>query len=133
MPKLRGTGMKKALVLLGLFYSPDVAAQGYFVPAEPYAYYSASVPHYPASRQFRPNPYAGGMGMSAYAGNAFMSASRPVPPSVLPRVSPVPLRSGPSAADQGTAVGEDTAFFKQYIKDHPEVMPDIKLKGSYEW
>lgn len=30
-------------------------------------------------------------------------------------------------------ITEDTVFFKKYIAEHPEVLPDIKLKGEVEW
>lgn len=45
----------------------------------------------------------------------------------------VPARAAAQAEAQQPVQGEDTAFFKQYIKDHPEVMPDVKLKGNYKW
>ena len=124
--------MKKALFLLGFFCSFDAVAQGYYVPAAhfPSFYQAPAFPYYPVPYPSRPNPYTGGIGMNSYAGNRALSV-RSAPPS--PRAFYVPARTSLLPEKQGVPIGEDTAFFKQYIREHPDVMPDIKLKGTYEW
>lgn len=154
--------MKKAAVFLGFLFSFEAAAQTYgyagaqnmpvYGAAAGYGAFGAMPSGYPAAypAQFYPpaaprfvrrNPYAGGIGMNAY-GNpvkkhaiAPMAVSAPLV-SVVPQPQApvfVPARAAAQAEAQQPVQGEDTAFFKQYIKDHPEVMPDVKLEGDYKW
>lgn len=77
----------------------------------------------------------GGVGGAAYGENS-ARAIRPLasPPRDVSRYNPPYRRpTAPPETPKETAMTEDTLFFRQYIKEHPEVLPDVKIKGDVEW
>lgn len=104
--------MKRMLFCLCLFYSGAVCAQGYAPTARPY------------------RPGMGGVGGAIYGDNSARA--------IRPLASPPPdarayHRPAAAGTPKDTAMTEDTLFFRKYIKEHPEVLPDVKIEGKVEW